>query len=147
MTPLASLLLDAIGQSLRGKEEAIELALIALFAGGHVLIEDQPGVGTTLLAKSLAKALDLPFQRIQCTADLLPTDIVGAQVYQPKTGELTFRQGPVFTSVLPRASVLPTVLASVVSVLAMVLVVLVLSSVASTVVASMLVMGIALLSA
>ena len=100
MTPLASLLLDAIGQSLRGKEETIELALIALFAGGHVLIEDQPGVGKTLLAKALARSLDLPFQRIQCTADLLPSDIVGAQVYQPKTGELTFRQGPVFTSVL-----------------------------------------------
>lgn len=100
MTPLARLLLDAIGQSLRGKEDAIELALIALFAGGHVLIEDQPGVGKTLLGKSLAKALDLPFQRLQCTADLLPSDIVGAQVYQPKTGELSFRPGPVFTSVL-----------------------------------------------
>lgn len=94
MTPLARLLLDAIGQSLRGKEDAIELALIGLFAGGHVLIEDQPGVGKTLLGKSLAKALDLPFQRLQCTADLLPSDIVGAQVYQPKTGELSFRPGP-----------------------------------------------------
>jgi MoxR-like ATPase len=100
MTPLAQTLLDAIGQSLRGKEDAIELALVALFAGGHILIEDQPGVGKTLLAKSLARALDLPFQRVQCTADLLPSDIVGAQVFQPRTGELTFRPGPVFTSVL-----------------------------------------------
>ncbi len=100
MSPLAQQLLDTIGQSLRGKEDTIELALVALFAGGHVLIEDQPGVGKTLLARSLAKALDLPFQRLQCTADLLPSDILGAQIYQPKTGELTFRQGPVFTSVL-----------------------------------------------
>ncbi len=100
MSPLAQTLLDAIANSLRGKEDTIELALTALFAGGHLLIEDHPGVGKTLLAKSLAKALDLPFQRVQCTADLLPTDIVGAQVYQPKTGELSFRQGPVFTSVL-----------------------------------------------
>lgn len=100
MSPLAQTLLDAVANSLRGKEDTIELALVALFAGGHLLIEDHPGVGKTLLAKSLAKALDLPFQRVQCTADLLPTDIVGAQVYQPKTGELSFRPGPVFTSVL-----------------------------------------------
>ena len=100
MSPLAQQLLHAIGDNLRGKDEAIELALVALFAGGHVLIEDHPGVGKTLLAKSLAKALDLPFQRVQCTADLLPSDIVGSQVYQPRTGELTFRPGPVFTSVL-----------------------------------------------
>ncbi len=100
MSPLAKTLVDAIGQTLRGKEDAIELAIVALLAGGHILIEDHPGVGKTLLAKSLAKALDLPFQRVQCTADLLPSDIVGAQVYQPKTGELTFRPGPVFTSVL-----------------------------------------------
>ena len=100
MSQLAQQLLDTIGQSLRGKQDAIELALITLFAGGHLLIEDHPGVGKTLLARSLAKALDLPFQRVQCTADLLPSDIVGAQVYHPRTGELTFRPGPVFTSVL-----------------------------------------------
>jgi MoxR-like ATPase len=100
MFPLAQQLLDTVGQSLRGKEDAIELALVALFAGGHVLIEDQPGVGKTLLARSLALALELPFQRLQCTADLLPSDILGGQIYQPKTGELLFRPGPVFTSVL-----------------------------------------------
>jgi MoxR-like ATPase len=100
MSPLAQQLVHAVGDSLRGKDDTVELAIVALFAGGHVLIEDHPGVGKTLLAKSLAKALDLPFQRVQCTADLLPSDIVGAQVYQPKSGELTFRPGPVFTSVL-----------------------------------------------
>lgn len=100
MTDLAQRLTDCIAQGLRGKQDAIEFALITLFAGGHLLIEDNPGVGKTLLARSLAKALDLPFQRIQCTADLLPADIVGAQVYHPRTGELSFRPGPVFTSVL-----------------------------------------------
>ncbi len=100
MSPLAQKLAVAVGQSLRGKEDAIELAIVTLVAGGHLLIEDHPGVGKTLLAKSLAKALDLQFQRVQCTADLLPSDILGAQIYHPRTGELTFRPGPVFTSVL-----------------------------------------------
>ena len=86
MSPLAQTLVAAVGQHLRGKDAAVELAVIALFAGGHVLVEDHPGVGKTLLAKALAKSLDLPFQRVQCTADLLPSDIVGAQVYQPRTG-------------------------------------------------------------
>src|SRR5262245_20355512 len=100
MSPFANQLVTAVGQSLRGKEDAVELAVVTLLAGGHLLIEDHPGVGKTLLAKCLAKALDLPFQRVQCTADLLPSDIVGAQIYHPRTGELTFRPGPVFTSVL-----------------------------------------------
>lgn len=100
MTPLAQNLIQAVGQSVHGKDDAIELAVISLLAGGHLLIEDLPGVGKTLLARSLAHALDLPFQRIQCTADLLPSDLIGAQIYHPRTGELTFRKGPVFTSVL-----------------------------------------------
>jgi MoxR-like ATPase len=100
MSSLAQKLVAAIGRTLRGKEDSIELAVVTLLAGGHLLIEDHPGVGKTLLAKSLAKALDLQFQRVQCTADLLPSDILGAQIYHPRTGELTFRPGPVFTSVL-----------------------------------------------
>ncbi|MBL8724636.1 MAG: MoxR family ATPase [Planctomycetes bacterium] len=100
MSELSQRLIDAVGQQLLGKRDAVELAVVALFASGHLLVEDQPGVGKTLLAKSLAQALDLPFQRVQCTADLLPADLLGAQVYQPRTGELQFRPGPVFTSVL-----------------------------------------------
>jgi MoxR-like ATPase len=86
MSPFANQLVTAVGQSLRGKEDAVELAVVTLLAGGHLLIEDHPGVGKTLLARCLAKALDLPFQRVQCTADLLPSDIVGAQIYHPRTG-------------------------------------------------------------
>lgn len=97
---LAARLQQAVGRVLLGKPEAIELAVTTLLAGGHLLIEDHPGVGKTLLARSLARALDLPFQRIQCTADLLPSDVIGAQVYDPRTGEVHFRPGPVFTSVL-----------------------------------------------
>ncbi|MCA8964536.1 MAG: AAA family ATPase [Planctomycetes bacterium] len=100
MSKLAQTLVSAVGQHLRGKEDAIEAAVVALFAGGHILLEDQPGVGKTLLARTLARALDLPFQRVQCTADLLPSDIVGAQIFHPRSGELSFRPGPVFTSVL-----------------------------------------------
>jgi MoxR-like ATPase len=100
MSRLSSQLAATVGQVLQGKDDAIELAIITLFAGGHLLIEDHPGVGKTLLARSLARALDVPFQRVQCTADLLPADVVGGQVYNPRTGELTFREGPVFTSVL-----------------------------------------------
>lgn len=100
MAALAQTLVDHVSRHLRGKRDCVELVVIALLAQGHVLLEDQPGVGKTLLGKALAKCLALPFQRVQCTADLLPSDIVGGQVYQPKTGELQFRPGPVFTSVL-----------------------------------------------
>lgn len=89
-----------VSKVLLGKGQAVELAITTLFAGGHLLIEDKPGVGKTVLARALARSLDLPFQRLQCTADLLPSDVIGAQVYEPGSGKITFRQGPVFTSVL-----------------------------------------------
>ena len=100
MDSLATRIQNNIGEVLIGKRHAISLAVTSLLAGGHLLIEDRPGVGKTLLARALARSLGLPFQRIQCTADLLPSDILGGQVYHPKTGELTFRQGPVFTNVI-----------------------------------------------
>jgi MoxR-like ATPase len=97
---LAARLTENVGKVLLGKHDAIQLAAIALLAQGHLLIEDNPGVGKTLLARALAKSLDLPFQRVQCTADLLPADILGGHIYQPATGDVVFRPGPVFTSVL-----------------------------------------------
>ncbi|WP_071190859.1 MoxR family ATPase [Trichormus sp. NMC-1] len=96
--------IDALTQNLArtivGKNEAIRLVLVALLGGGHALLEDVPGVGKTLLAKSLARSLDGKFQRIQCTPDLLPTDITGTNIWNPKSGEFTFLPGPVFANVL-----------------------------------------------
>ncbi len=97
---LARKLVEHIGTVLLGNPKAIERTIVTLFAGGHLLIEDRPGVGKTLLARALARSLDLPFQRLQCTADLLPADIIGAQIYDQASGDIRFRQGPVFTSVL-----------------------------------------------
>lgn len=91
---------ENIGRAVLGKQEAIELTIVTLVASGHLLIEDRPGVGKTLLARALAQSIGLPFQRVQCTSDLLPADILGAEIYRPTTGELKFRPGPVFTSVL-----------------------------------------------
>ncbi|MBD2302611.1 MoxR family ATPase [Nostoc sp. FACHB-87] len=96
--------IEALTQNLAltivGKTEAIRLVLVALLSGGHALLEDVPGVGKTLLAKSLARSLDGKFQRLQCTPDLLPTDITGTNIWNPKTGEFTFLPGPVFANVL-----------------------------------------------
>jgi MoxR-like ATPase len=100
MDSFAKKILDNVGRVLIGKRTAIGMAVTTLLARGHLLIEDQPGVGKTLLAKALARSIDLPFQRVQCTADMLPADIIGGQVYHPQTGDLTFRPGPVFTSIL-----------------------------------------------
>jgi MoxR-like ATPase len=83
-----------------GKEEQIEVLIIALLAGGSVLMEDVPGVGKTTLAKALAKSLDVEFRRIQFTPDLLPSDILGASVFNPKEGTFSFRAGPIFCSIL-----------------------------------------------
>jgi MoxR-like ATPase len=85
---------------LSGKDDVIDLLLVGLFGGGHVLVEDVPGVGKTTLAKALSKAVALSFTRVQFTPDLLPTDILGSQILNPKDGTLTFQQGPVFTNVL-----------------------------------------------
>ena len=89
-----------LAQTIVGKNEAIRLVLVALLAGGHALLEDVPGVGKTLLAKSLARSLDGKFQRLQCTPDLLPTDITGTNIWNPKSGEFTFLPGPVFANIL-----------------------------------------------
>jgi len=93
-------LIQNLGQTIVGKSEAIRLVLVALFSGGHALLEDVPGVGKTLLAKSLARSIDGQFQRIQCTPDLLPTDITGTNIWNPRSGEFEFMPGPVFCNVL-----------------------------------------------
>jgi MoxR-like ATPase len=94
---LSRRILERVGTVVVGMTGAIEVALASLLAGGHVLFEDVPGVGKTLLARSLASALGLEFRRLQCTPDLLPADITGSLVYAPSTGEFVFRPGPVFT--------------------------------------------------
>ena len=83
-----------------GKKAEIELVLTALLASGHVLLEDVPGTGKTTLAKSLAASINGTFKRIQFTPDLLPTDLTGLNVYNPKTGDFTFRPGGLFTHIL-----------------------------------------------
>lgn len=89
-----------MGKVLLGKPEPIRLAVVALLAEGHILIEDAPGVGKTVLAKALARSLDCRFRRLQFTPDLLPSDILGSSVYLPNKGDFEFRPGPIFTNVL-----------------------------------------------
>jgi MoxR-like ATPase len=93
-------LTENLGRTIVGKADAIRLVLVALLGGGHALLEDVPGVGKTLLAKSLARSIAGRFQRIQCTPDLLPTDITGTNIWNQRTGEFEFRPGPVFTNIL-----------------------------------------------
>ena len=83
-----------------GKRAAIEYILVALLCEGHVLLEDVPGSGKTMLARSIATSLGISFKRIQCTPDLLPNDITGVSVFNQKNGEFEFRQGPIFVNIL-----------------------------------------------
>jgi MoxR-like ATPase len=90
----------SLGNALRGKAEVIRLSTVCLLARGHLLIEDVPGVGKTTLAQALAQSVDCGFQRLQCTADMLPGDILGVTVYNNRTGEFEFKPGPIFTNFL-----------------------------------------------
>jgi len=97
---LVQALEKTIATVLLGKPEPIRLAVVALLAEGHVLIEDAPGVGKTVLAKAVARCLDCKFRRLQFTPDLLPSDILGSSVFYPNRGEFEFRPGPIFANVL-----------------------------------------------
>ena len=91
---------EALGRIILGKEEQITLALSCLLARGHLLIEDLPGLGKTMLAQSLAKTLGLSYRRIQFTSDLLPADIIGVSVFRQNSGEFEFQPGPVFSQLI-----------------------------------------------
>src|SRR5712672_2836326 len=90
----------AVETVIRGKSEAVRLAIITLIAGGHLLIEDVPGVGKTTLAHALSRALDCTFQRIQFTSDLLPSDVIGLSMYNQHSGIFEWKPGPVFANVV-----------------------------------------------
>jgi len=85
---------------IRGKSDTVKFALVGLFARGHVLIEDVPGIGKTTLATALARALDLSIQRIQFTSDLLPSDVIGLSIYNRQTGEFEWKPGPIFSNIV-----------------------------------------------
>jgi len=89
-----------LGRVILGKPEAVEHVVVALLSGSHLLLEDVPGVGKTTLAKALARSFDGDFKRVQFTPDLLPTDILGSSVYNPRDGSFDFKDGPIFTHVL-----------------------------------------------
>ncbi|MCQ4209569.1 AAA family ATPase [Streptomyces longispororuber] len=95
-----SAVLREIGRAVVGKKDALDLVMLGVLAGGHVLVEDLPGLGKTLLARSFATTLGLDFRRIQFTPDLLPSDVTGASLYDRRSGEMVFHPGPVFAHLL-----------------------------------------------
>ena len=100
VTEIAGRITDNVETVLIGKREQVQLTLVAFLAEGHVLLEDVPGVAKTMLARALAQSVDCAFRRIQCTPDLLPNDITGASIFNPKTVEFEFRPGPLFGQVI-----------------------------------------------
>ncbi len=98
--PLADTLIENIGKVIVGKNETVKLALVALISGGHVLIEDVPGVGKTMLVRSIATSTGCDYRRMQFTPDLLPSDVTGASVFNQKTGDFEFRPGPIMAQIV-----------------------------------------------
>ncbi len=99
-SPMVEKLRAAVEHALEGKPEAVELALVTLLGRGHLLIEDVPGVGKTTLARALARSVGGDWRRVQFTSDLLPSDVLGVTIFDQRSGEFVFRQGPVFCNVL-----------------------------------------------
>jgi MoxR-like ATPase len=99
-TQLSRRLVQNVAQVVRGKEEVIKLAVVSLLARGHLLLEDVPGVGKTTLARALAASVGVSFRRLQCTSDLMPTDVLGGNVFNQSKATFEFRPGPIFTQVL-----------------------------------------------
>ena len=99
-TKTANLITENISKVIIGKQDSIELATVAFMSGGHILVEDVPGVGKTILARSLAISSGCTFKRIQFTPDLLPTDVSGVSIYNQKNGEFEFREGPIVSQVV-----------------------------------------------
>jgi MoxR-like ATPase len=97
---LGARLRDNVARAVKAPEQVVRDVLVALFAEGHVLIEDYPGVGKTALARAIARSLDAEYARVQCTADLLPADVVGTNVYNQRENRFEFRPGPVFANVV-----------------------------------------------
>ena len=93
-------ILDEVERAVVGKRDVLELVLLGFLADGHVLLEDYPGLGKTLIARSFAQVLDLRFARIQFTPDLMPSDVTGSSIFDQRRGEFEFRRGPVFTNLL-----------------------------------------------
>jgi MoxR-like ATPase len=98
--PKLKLLQESIESVIKGKSEAVKMAIVTLLAKGHLLLEDVPGIGKTTLAFTLAKATNCSFQRIQFTSDMLPTDIIGVNIYNPDTKEFEFKSGPLFANIV-----------------------------------------------